>query len=107
MAAFIPSEETIMSPFTIKKNNKKMRIFGGITNPTYKKHRDDEDNKGIPESDTGSGSDSDGGESASSSSVSVSIPQRRRRDTAKGGSGRNAITKKTKSCRGHRRWKKR
>jgi ATP-dependent Lon protease len=98
MAAFIPSEETIMSPFTIKKNNKKMRIFGGITNPTYKKHRDDEDNKGIPESDTGSGSDSDGGESASSSSVSVSIPQRRRRDTAKGGSGRNAITKKTKSA---------
>ena len=75
-----------------------MRIFGGIAKPTYKKHRDDEDNKGIPESDTGSGSDSDGGETASSSSVSVSIPQRRRRDTVKGGSGRNAITKKTKSA---------
>ena len=52
-----------MSPFTIKKNNK-MRIFGGIAKPTYKKHRDDEDNKGIPESDTGSGSESEGGESA-------------------------------------------
>jgi ATP-dependent Lon protease len=75
-----------------------MRIFGGIAKPTYKKHRDDEDNKGIPESDTGSGSESEGGESASSSSVSVSIPQRRRRDTVKGGSGRNAITKKTKSA---------
>jgi ATP-dependent Lon protease len=91
-----------MSPFTIKKNNKKSRLFG-IAKPTYKKHRDDEDDKGIPESDTGSGSgtDSEGGESASSSSVSVTIPQRRHRDgsgKSRGGGSSSAITKKTKSA---------
>lgn len=80
-----------MSPFIIKKNNKKtgvLRILGG--KPTYKKHRDDEDNKGFPESDTGSGSDSEGGDT--SSSVSVSVPERRH------GSNKKAITKKTKTA---------
>ena len=94
------TRRNIMSPFTIKKNNRKLRLFG-IAKPTYKKHRDDEDNKGIPESDTGSGSgtDSEGGESASSSSVSVSIPQRRHRDeNGKSRGGSSAITKKTKSA---------
>ena len=84
-----------MSPFTIKKNNKKSRLSGIIAKPTYKKHRDDEDDKGIPEFDTSSGSDTEGGET--SSSVSVSIPpQRRHRETKKGHG--NTITKKTKSA---------
>jgi hypothetical protein len=65
-------------PCSIKKNDKKTaRIFGVKT--TYKKHRDDEDNKGIPESESGSGSDSEGEHSSGSSSVSVSVPQRGRR----------------------------
>ena len=66
-------------PFSIKKNDKKaaIRIFGVKT--TYKKHRDDEDNKGIPESESGSGSDSEGEHSSGSSSVSISVPQRGRR----------------------------
>ena len=66
-------------PFSIKKNDKKaaIRIFGPKT--TYKKHRDDEDNKGIPESESGSGSDSEGEHSSGSSSVSISVPQRGRR----------------------------
>ena len=79
-----------MSPFIIKKNNKKNRIFGAKTT-TYKKHRDDEDNKGFPDSDAGtvSGSESEG---ETSSSVSVSIPERRmRKGTDK------KITKKTKT----------
>ena len=69
-------------PFIIKKNdkNKSARIFGSKT--TYKKHRDDEDNKGFPESDTGSGSDSDGETSASSVSVQQ---QHERRITNKNG----------------------
>jgi hypothetical protein len=86
-----------MSPFTIKKNKKNtgtvLRLIGG-GKPTYKKHRDDEDNKGIPESDTGSGSDSDGGETSSSvSSVSIQQQQERRMTRSKG----KTITKKTKT----------
>jgi ATP-dependent Lon protease len=84
-----------MSPFTIKKNKKNsgtfLRIIGG-GKPTYKKHRDDDDKKGNPESDTGSGSDSEGGESSSVSSVS--IRQQERRITRKNG---KTITKKTKT----------
>jgi len=86
-----------MAPFTIKKNNKKngsgtvLRLIGG-GKPTYKKHRDDEDNKGFPESDTGSGSDSEGESSASS--VSVQQQQHERRITGKNG---KKITKKTKT----------
>lgn len=80
-----------MSPFTIKKNKNFLRIIGG-GKPTYKKHRDDDDKKGIPESDTGSGSDSEGGESSSISSVS--IQQQERRITRKNG---KPITKKTKT----------
>ena len=81
-----------MTPFIIKKNNNKKtiaRLVAGSSKPTYKKHRDDEDIKGIPESESGSGSDSEGGESSSSSSVSVSVPQRRSKNTT--------ITKKTKT----------
>jgi ATP-dependent Lon protease len=85
-----------MSPFTIKKNKKNtgalLRIIGG-GKPTYKKHRDDEDNKGFPESDTGSGSESDGGDTSSASSVSVQ-QQHERRITGKNG---KKITKKTKT----------
>ena len=85
-----------MSPFTIKKNKKNtgahLRIIGG-GKPTYKKHRDDEDNKGFPESDTGSGSESDGGDTSSASSVSVQ-QQHERRITGKNG---KKITKKTKA----------
>jgi ATP-dependent Lon protease len=71
-----------MTPFTIKKNPRaqggKFRLFSIGKKPTYKKHRDDEDNKGIPESDTGSGSESEGGSSSSAaSSVSVGVLQRR------------------------------
>ena len=85
-----------MSPFTIKKNKKNtgtvLRLIGG-GKPTYKKHRDDEDNKGFPESDTGSGSESDGGDTSSASSVSVQ-QQHERRITGKNG---KKITKKTKA----------
>jgi len=84
-----------MSPFTIKKNKKNtgkgLRLVGG-GKPTYKKHRDDEDNKGFPESDTGSGSDSEGESSASS--VSVQQQQHEHRITNKNG---KKITKKTKT----------
>jgi len=78
-------------PFIIKKNdkNKSARIFGSKT--TYKKHRDDEDNKGIPESESGSGSDSEGEHSSGSSSVSISVPTRRR------SSHTMVVTKKTKT----------
>lgn len=85
-----------MSPFTIKKNKKNtgtvLRLIGG-GKPTYKKHRDDEDNKGFPESDTGSGSDSEGGETSSSSVSSVSIQQERRITRSNG----KKITKKNKT----------
>jgi ATP-dependent Lon protease len=74
-----------MSPFIIKKNKKTPARLAIGGKPTYKKHRDDEDNKGIPESE--SGSDSEGGES--SSSVSISVPERRSRTT---------ITKKSKTA---------
>ena len=78
-----------MSPFIIKKSKKTpIRISGGKT--THKKHRDDDDNKGIPESESSSGSESEGGES-SSSSMSVSVPERR-------GRGHNTITKRTKTA---------
>ena len=82
-------------PFSIKKNDKKKaaaRIFGPKT--TYKKHRDDEDNKGIPESESGSGSgsDSEGEHSSGSSSVSISVPTRRRSS-----SRAMVVTKKTKT----------
>ena len=78
-------------PFIIKKNDKKKsaRIFGPKT--TYKKHRDDEDNKGIPESESGSGSDSEGEHSSGSSSASVSVPTRRRSTRTM------VVTKKTKT----------
>ena len=77
-----------MSPFIIK-NIKNSRKFGKAAKPTYKKHRDDEDNKDVPES----GSESEGensSSSSSSSSVSVSAPVRRSKSTA--------ITKKTKTA---------
>jgi ATP-dependent Lon protease len=82
-------------PFSIKKNDKKKaaaRMFGPKT--TYKKHRDDEDNKGIPESESGSGSgsDSEGEHSSGSSSVSISVPTRRRSS-----SRAMVVTKKTKT----------
>ena len=79
-------------PFIIKKNDKKKaaaRIFGSKT--TYKKHRDDEDNKGIPESESGSGSESEGEHSSGSSSASVSVPTRRRSTRTM------VVTKKTKT----------
>ena len=79
-------------PFIIKniksKKNASARLSSG-GKPTYKKHRDDEDNKGIPESESGSGSESEG-EHSSSSSVSVPAPERRM--------NRHRITKKTKSA---------
>jgi len=75
-----------MSPFIIK-NIKNFRKLGKAAKPTYKKHRDDEDNKDVPES----GSESEGeNSSSSSSSVSVSAPVRRSKSTA--------ITKKTKTA---------
>jgi ATP-dependent Lon protease len=75
-----------MSPFIIK-NIKHSRKLGKAAKPTYKKHRDDEDNKDVPES----GSESEGeNSSSSSSSVSVSAPVRRSKSTA--------ITKKTKTA---------
>jgi ATP-dependent Lon protease len=79
-------------PFIIKKSDKKSRIFG--TKPTYKKHRDDEDNKGVPES--GSDSESEGEHSSGSSSVSVSVPERRM--STRRSNKTTAITKKTKSA---------
>ena len=95
MSAIEHNSKNEMSPFTIKKNKKNsgtfLRIIGG-GKPTYKKHRDDDDKKGNPESDTGSGSDSEGGESSSVSSVS--IRQQERRITRKNG---KTITKKTKT----------
>jgi len=79
-------------PFIIKKNNIK-KSLGLKTN--YKKTRDDDDIKGIPESESGSGSESEGEHSSSSSSASVSVPERRvsRRSSSK----HHAITKKTKT----------
>ena len=60
-----------MSPFIIKKHRSKkggvLHIFGGGKSSTYKKHRDDDDHKGFPESDTGSGSGSDTGSEHSGS----------------------------------------
>ena len=79
-------------PFIIKKNDRKKaaaRIFGPKT--TYKKHRDDEDNKGVPESESGSGSESEGEHSSGSSSVSVPVPPRRHSTRAM------VVTKKTKT----------
>ena len=79
-------------PFIIKKNDRKKaaaRIFGPKT--TYKKHRDDEDNKGVPESESGSGSESEGEHSSGSSSVSVPVPPRRH------SSRTMVVTKKTKT----------
>lgn len=95
-----------MSPFIIKniKNIKKSTRKFGATKPTYKKHRDDEDNKDIPESDSESvsGSESEGEKSiSSSSSVSVSVPVVRGRVSTRGcgGGGKtSAITKKTKTA---------
>ena len=87
-----------MSPFIIKSINKRARKSGG--KPTYKKHRDDEDNKDIPESESVSGSESEGeksqsSSSSSSSSVSVSAPARRVKSRA---AAVAAMTKKTKSA---------
>ena len=81
-----------MSPFIIK-SIKRARKSGGAK-PTYKKHRDDEDNKGIPESESVSGSESEGekSSSSSSSSVSISAPVRRVKSRVA------AATKKTKSA---------
>lgn len=76
MTIHTDSTRTTTMPFIIKKNIKNARIFG--PKPTYKKHRDDEDNKGIPESESGSGSESEGEHSSSASSVSISVPERRR-----------------------------
>ena len=86
-----------MSPFIIK-STKRARKSGG--KPTYKKHRDDEDNKDIPESESVSGSESEGeksqsSSSSSSSSVSVSAPARRVKSRA---AAVAAMTKKTKSA---------
>ena len=80
----------IMSPFIIKNNKtnktalaRLARLAAASKKPTYKKHRDDEDDKGIPESESGSGTDSESG-----NSVSMSVPQQRRRS--------NIVGKKTK-----------
>ena len=88
-----------MSPFIIKSTNKRSRKFITGGKPTYKKHRDDEDNKGVPESESASGSESEGEKScssSSSSSVSVSVPVVRRRN--KTAATATAITKKTKTA---------
>ena len=83
-----------MSPFIIK-TTKRSRKFVTGGKPTYKKHRDDEDNKNVPESESASGSESEGEKSSSSSSsVSVSVPVVRRRSKT----AATAITKKTKSA---------
>jgi len=89
-----------MSPFIIKNIKKSTRKFGA-TKPTYKKHRGDEDNKGIPESDSESvsGSESEGEKSlSSSSSVSVSTPVVRRRVSTRGCGKTSTITKRTKTA---------
>jgi ATP-dependent Lon protease len=80
-----------MSPFIIK-STKRARKFVTGGKPTYKKHRDDEDNKGVPESESASGSESEGEKSSSSSSVSVSVPVRRVKSRVA------AATKKTKTA---------
>ena len=83
-----------MSPFIIKSTKRSRRFVTG-GKPTYKKHRDDEDNKNVPESESASGSESEGEKSSSSSSsVSVSVPVVRRRSKT----AATAITKKTKSA---------
>ena len=85
-----------MSPFIIKSTNKRSSKFITGGKPTYKKHRDDEDNKGVPESESASGSESEGeksSSSSSSSSVSVSVPVVRRRSKTS-----SAITKKKKTA---------
>jgi ATP-dependent Lon protease len=90
-----------MSPFTIKKNNKKngaiIRILGG--KPVYKKHRDDDDhNKGFPDSDTGSssGSESDDGGESAAASASSPPPVREKRVTRRVNK-KNVVAKKTKT----------
>ena len=60
-----------MSPFIIKRTNKKNRILGKMS--TYKKHRDDDN---IPEMD------SDAESSSSASSVASSSPVNKKRKTA-------------------------
>ena len=78
-----------MSPFIIKNNktNKntlaRLARLAAASKPTYKKHRDDEDDKGIPESESDSGTDSETG-----NSISMSVPQRRS----------HAVGKKTKTA---------
>jgi ATP-dependent Lon protease len=68
-----------MSPFIIKNNKRnkntlaRLARLAAASKPTYKKHRDDDDDKGIPESESGSGTDSESGNSVSAASV----PQRR------------------------------
>jgi len=86
-----------MSPFTIKNNKKTARgstilkIIGG-GKPTYKKHRDDDDNhKGFPESDTDTGSTTGSESEEGSSSSSVSVQEKRVTRNSK------QITKKTKT----------
>jgi len=81
-------------PFIIKKNNSK-KSLGPKTN--YKKTRDDDDIKGIPESESGSGSESEGEHSSSSSSASASVSVPERRVTRRSNSKHHAITKKTKT----------
>ena len=80
-----------MSPFIIK-STKRSRKFVTGGKPTYKKHRDDEDNKNVPESESASGSESEGEKSSSSSSVSVSAPVRRVKSRVA------AATKKSKTA---------
>ena len=84
-----------MTPFIIKKNNKRTRRGGSAAPvPTYKKHRDDDDrDKKNHSSDSSSGSDSEGC-GGDSSSVSVSLPPIQRKNI-KHGSG---ITNKTKTA---------
>ena len=78
---------SIMSPFIIKNiKNKKKIAAAAAAKPTYKKHRDDEDDKGIPESESESCSGSSAG-SDSESEKSISIQQRR-----------NTFGKKTKTA---------
>ena len=85
-----------MSPFIIKSTKRARKFVTGGGKPTYKKHRDDEDNKDIPESESVSGSESEGeksqSSSSSSSSVSVSAPVRRVKSRVA------AATKKTKTA---------
>jgi len=88
-----------MSPFTIKKNNKKngaiIRILGG--KPVYKKHRDDDDrNKGFPESDTSSSSGSESDGESEPTSASSPPPVREKRVTRRVNK-KNVVAKKTKT----------